>query len=77
MQSKGIGRLIVEFVRASFSHIRISVCQFITVDALNNHRTVSFYTDKLGFEFQTLSDIGRHTRRMFLDIFSQPDHDPD
>lgn len=77
MQSKGIGRLIVEFVRASFSHVRISGCQFITVDALNNHRTVSFYTDKLGFEFQTLSDIGRHTRRMFLDIFSQPGQDPD
>lgn len=72
MQSKGIGQLIVEFIRISFTHLRISGCQFITVDTLNNYRTLSFYTDKLGFEFQTLSDIGNHTRRMYLDIFSQP-----
>lgn len=72
-QSKGIGRLIIEFVRASFSRQRVSGCQFITVDALNNSRTLSFYTDKLGFEFQTLSDMGKHTRRMYLDIFSTPE----
>lgn len=72
-QSRGIGRLIVEFVRASFSQFRTAGCQFITVDALNNPRTLSFYTDKLGFEFQTLSDIGKHTRRMYLDIFSKPE----
>ena len=68
----GIGCIIVEFVRASFSMIRVSGCQFITVDALNNYRTINFYTDKLGFEFQTLSDMGNHTRRMYLDIFSHP-----
>lgn len=72
MQSKGIGQIIVEFIRISFSKLRTSGCQFITVDALNNYRTLSFYADKLGFEFQTISDIGNHTRRMYLDIFSHP-----
>ena len=57
----------------TFATKRISGCQFITVDALNNPRTLSFYSDKLGFEFQTLSDMGKHTRRMYLDIFSHPD----
>ena len=72
-QSKGIGRIIVDFIRLTFTSIRISGCQFITVDALNNPRTLSFYTDKLGSEFQTLSDLGKHTRRMYLDIFSKPE----
>lgn len=72
MQSCGIGRIIIDFVRITFSNYRISGCQFITVDALNNPRTISFYQDKVGFEFQTVSDIGKHTRRMYLDIFTQP-----
>lgn len=72
MQSIGIGRFIVEFVRMTFASSRIAGCQFITVDALNNHRTILFYTDKIGFEFQTLGDLGHHTRRMYLDIFTHP-----
>lgn len=70
MQSMGAGRLIVEFVAGTFSTMRLSGCQFITVDALNNPRTIKFYKDKLGFEFQTLSDIGKHTRRMYFEIFT-------
>lgn len=72
MQSRGIGKLIVEFVAATFSNLRVAGCQFLTVDALNNPRTISFYYDKLKMEFQTVSDAGKHTRRMYLDIFSQP-----
>lgn len=68
-QSNGIGSLIVNFIAATFKTYRASGCQFITVDALNNHRTVSFYTDKLGFDFQTLYDINKPTRRMYLPIF--------
>lgn len=72
MQSRGIGQMIVEFVAATFSDLRLSGCQFVTVDALNNHRAISFYSDKLGFEFQTVADINKHTRRMYLDIFTKP-----
>lgn len=72
VQSKGIGKLIVEFVAQTFSIWRIAGCQFVTVDALNNPKAISFYQDKLGFEFQTLSDMNKHTRRMYLDIFTMP-----
>lgn len=71
-QSKGIGRLIVNFIAASFSRLRMSGCQFITVDALNNRRTKNFYENRLGFEFQTVLDMGKETRRMYLDIFTSP-----
>lgn len=70
MQSKGIGKYILDFVIMTFSKYRISGCQFITVDALNNHRTTSFYEDKIGFDFQTVTDINKHTRRMYLEIFT-------
>lgn len=70
LQSKGIGKLIVEFVQMTFATARIAGCQFVTVDALNNLRAISFYQDRLGFEFQTLSDLGKHTRRMYFSLIS-------
>lgn len=73
LQSGGIGKSIVEFVRMTFTNYRGAGCQFITVDALNNSRTINFYNHKLGFEFQTVFDRGEHTRRMYLDIFSTID----
>lgn len=72
MQSRGVGKLIVDFVAASFAKLRISGCQFLTVDALNNPRTISFYQDRIGMEFQTINDLYQHTRRMYLDIFTSP-----
>lgn len=71
LQRRGIGRFIAEFVRMSFTDYRGAGCQFVTVDALNNHNTISFYLN-LGFDFQTVSDCGKSTRRMFLEIFSHP-----
>lgn len=70
MQSQNIGRIIAEFVQMTFANIRIAGCQFVTVDALNNYRVINFYHDKLGFGFQTVSDLGKHTRRMYLQIFT-------
>lgn len=72
MQSRGIGSLIIDFVRMTFSMYRMSGCQFVTVDALNNPRAIRFYQDKVGFEFQTVADLGNHTRRMYIDIFTLP-----
>lgn len=72
LQRRGIGRFIVEFVRITFTNYRGAGCQFVTVDALNNPDTINFYINKLGFDFQTVSDCGKSTRRMFLEIFSQP-----
>ncbi|MCM1450936.1 MAG: GNAT family N-acetyltransferase [Clostridium sp.] len=69
-QSKGIGAIIVYFVQMTFARYRMSGCQFVTVDALNNPRAIRFYQDKVGFEFQTVSDLSNHTRRMYSDIFT-------
>lgn len=70
MQSRGIGKYILDFVIMTFTKYRISGCQFVTVDALNNQRTISFYEDKVGFEFQTVTDLNNHTRRMYFEIFT-------
>lgn len=71
-QSKGLGQIIVNFVAATFRNDPIAGCQFISVDALNNLRTINFYETKLGFQFLTIFDLGKRTRRMYLDIFTQP-----
>lgn len=63
-QGHGIGMAIVEFVAGTFSQYRLAGCQFITVDALNNSRTINFYY-KNGFSFQTIKDSSSLTRRMY------------
>lgn len=63
-QDKGIGMIIVEFVTGTFSQYRQAGCQFITVDALNNPKTVKFYLNNQ-FNFQTNHDIYSATRRMY------------
>ena len=70
-QSHGIGLFAIDFVVETFKNFKISGCQFITVDALNNNDTLRFYSDKAGFEFQTVSDLNKPTRRMYLDIFTK------
>ena len=63
-QDIGIGMYIIEFVAGTFSQYRQAGCQFITVDALNNPRTVSFYLNNQ-FNFQTNHDFYSATRRMY------------
>ena len=64
-QSKGIGSQIVDFILYTFSNYRLSGCQFITVDSLNNSRTNKFYMNN-GFVNQTNNDSVSHTRRMYM-----------
>lgn len=66
-QCKHIGKDILDFVIATFSSYKISGCQFITVDSLNNPRTNRFYMAN-GFCLQTNSDSTYLTRRMYLPI---------
>lgn len=63
-QGMGIGTLIVDLVADTFSKYKQSGCQFITVDALNNHRTTKFYCGN-SFCFQTNRDAVCPTRRMY------------
>lgn len=67
LQSGGIGTFIINFVTNTFIEYKISGCQFITVDSLNNSRTNKFY-DKNGFIYQTNSDRFKSTRRMYLPL---------
>lgn len=63
-QSNGIGMAVIAFVATTFYQYRQAGCQFITVDALNNHRTIKFYQTN-GFSFQTNKDMYSSTRRMY------------
>ncbi|MDE5644620.1 MAG: GNAT family N-acetyltransferase [Muribaculaceae bacterium] len=63
-QGLGIGSMIIDLVADTYAKHRQSGCQFITVDALNNDRTTSFYY-KNSFGFQTNRDSASPTRRMY------------
>lgn len=63
-QSKGIGTMIIDLVADTFTEYRQAGCQFITVDALNNSRSIKFYYSN-GFGFQTNKDSCSETRRMY------------
>lgn len=63
-QSQGIGTSVIDLVAATYANHRLSGCQFITVDALNNDRTTKFYY-KNSFGFQTNRDSTFPTRRMY------------
>lgn len=67
LQCKGIGEQIIDFVVYTFANFKISGCQYITVDSLNNPRTNRFYM-KYGFLLQTNNDFCLETRRMYLPI---------
>lgn len=63
-QDYGVGSMVIDLVTDTYSKHRQSGCQFITVDALNNDRTLKFYI-KNSFGFQTNSDMTSLTRRMY------------
>lgn len=63
-QGMGIGSMIIDLVADTYTKLKQSGCQFITVDALNNDRTTKFYC-KNYFGFQTNSDSTSQTRRMY------------
>lgn len=63
-QSKGIGTAIIDLVANTFSNFKQAGCQFITVDSLNNNRTINFYR-RTGFSFQTNKDFYSPTRRLY------------
>ena len=63
-QGQGIGTAIIDLVAETYANYRQAGCQFITVDALNNPRTIRFYQSN-GFSFQTNKDFYSPTRRMY------------
>lgn len=63
-QNKGIGTAIVDLVVETFTNYKQAGCQFITVDALNNRKSIQFYQGN-SFSFQTNKDFYSQTRRMY------------
>lgn len=63
-QGCGIGSAIIDLVSDTFSKHRKAGCQFVTVDALNNEKTIRFYC-RNAFGFQTNRDMYSSTRRMY------------
>ena len=63
-QRMGIGSMIIDLVADTYAKYRQSGCQFITVDALKDDRTINFY-HKNSFVFQTNRDSASSTRRMY------------
>lgn len=74
LQSRGIGEQIIDFVVFTFANFKISGCQFITVDSLNNARTNGFYM-RNHFSIQTNNDALSATRRMYLPLRIYEDTD--
>lgn len=76
VQSRGIGRSVLEFVLHTFISFKVSGCQFVTVDSLNNQRTNKFYASN-GFNNLTDKDTKQSTRRMYLPIELYRDNEED
>jgi GNAT superfamily N-acetyltransferase len=66
-QSKGIGSQILDFTERLFIAESKSGCRFITVDAYNNDKTLSFYR-RNDFEFFLTTDTRDKTRLMYYDL---------
>jgi len=67
-QKKGEGTTIVEFIRKFFINENKTGCRFITVDAINNEKTLNFY-QKNDFKFLTTKDEKKKTRTLVSELF--------
>lgn len=66
-QRKGLGSRILDWMKISFITNNKTGCRFITVDAYNNPKTMSFY-ERNGFRFLTAADATSDTRQMYFDL---------
>ncbi|MCQ2608473.1 MAG: GNAT family N-acetyltransferase [Bacteroidales bacterium] len=67
-QRQGYGAALIDFVKDYLlSNKQFSGCRFITVDASNNEKTISFYKN-YGFKFLSDKDNDHKTRCMYHDI---------
>ncbi|MCB1168677.1 MAG: hypothetical protein KDK33_21150, partial [Leptospiraceae bacterium] len=63
----GLGRQILDLLKADFVTNNKTGCRFITVDAYNNPKTLGFY-GRNGFEYLDETDSNKKTRLMFFDL---------
>ena len=65
-QGKGIGSVVMNYLKVSFTHNNKTGCRFLVVDAYNKAPVVHFY-QKNGFEFLPGDEAG-DTRLMYFDL---------
>lgn len=73
-QRRGLGRTILDYLKAWFTVGNKTGCRFLLVDAYNQDNTTAFYTNN-GFKFLTHADAKEETRIMYFDLrtFQPPD----
>ena len=63
-QGKGIGKIIIDYLKINFIKDNKTGCQFITINALHNNETIRFY-EREGFALLTNEDIDKKWRAMY------------
>lgn len=66
-EGKGIGSIVIDFLKSWFVNANKTGCRFIIVDAYNNGETLGFYK-KNNFEFLLTNDVKDKTRLMVFDL---------
>ncbi len=67
MQGGGLGQEILDWLKILFLTENRTGCRFITVDAYNNPKTITFY-ERNEFRFLTDADKNADTRQMYFDL---------
>ena len=73
-QRQGIGKMIIDWVKESFTNQNKTGCLFIIVDAINRIETINFYKAS-GFEFLNDRDASDKTRLMFYCLLEEKEID--
>jgi ribosomal protein S18 acetylase RimI-like enzyme len=73
-QRQGIGKMIIDWVKESFTNQNKTGCLFIIVDAINRKPTIDFYK-ACGFDFLNPKDITDKTRLMYYCLLEKVEED--
>ena len=68
LQSGGIGKDMLDYVKYWFTNGNKTGCKFVLVDAYNKPRIIKFYKDN-GFDF-LIRDEKEETRLMYFDLIT-------
>lgn len=68
-QGKGLGGMVLDYLKAWFTQGNKTGCRFLVVDAYNKERAISFY-EKNGFKFLSGKDADEGTRIMYFDLYT-------
>ena len=66
-ESKGLGSLIIGYIKYKFANNQTSGCRYLTLDSYNTPKNLNFYK-KNGFEIYTEEDKNGKTRYMYYDL---------